>query len=105
MYSTAALQIHHKSSEGNANRFFLVRWYYQSYPFFGYCCVSAEITYVTMFALAHAAEEGLLQQIARVLLKLCIPGCTVKQIVNVFQLTTSCNAVAEHDAQAKNKSK
>jgi len=58
-----------------------------------------------MFALAHAAEEGLLQQIARVLLKLCIPGCTVKQIVNVFQLTTSCNAVAEHDAQAKNKSK
>jgi len=104
MYSTSSLQIHHKSNEGNANRFFLVRWYYQCYPFFGYCCVSAELTYVTMFALVYA-KEGILQQVASVLLKVCIPGCTVKQIVNVFQLTTSCYAVAEYDAQMKNKSK
>ncbi len=102
MYSTASLQIHHKSSEGNAGRFFLVRWYYQCYPFFGYCCVSAEITYITMFALAHV-DDGLLKDFATILLKICIPGNVMKQVVNVFQLCSACGAVAEYDAQLKNK--
>mmetsp|Transcript_7684 Transcript_7684/g.8783 ORF Transcript_7684/g.8783 Transcript_7684/m.8783 type:complete len:233 (-) Transcript_7684:238-936(-) len=107
MYSAAALQVHHKSSEGNANKFFLVRYYYQSYPFFGYCCVSAEVTYITMYALAHATvekDEQLLIDIVKYILYFCIPGCVTKQIVNVFQLSTSCNAVAANDAmQRKNK--
>lgn len=102
MYSTASLQIHHKSSEGNANRFFLVRWYYQCYPFFGYCCVSAEVTYITMFVLAHA-EDGVLKDVVSILLKVCIPGNFMKQVVNVFQLCSACDAVAEYDAQLKNK--
>ncbi|GFH49480.1 hypothetical protein CTEN210_05956 [Chaetoceros tenuissimus] len=103
MYSTASLQIHHKSSEGNANRFFLVRWYYQCYPFFGYCCVSAEVTYITMYILNHLEEGDPLLTIGSNILKLVIPGCVTKQIVNVFQLTTSCNAVAEYDAKNANK--
>ena len=103
MYSTASLQIHHKSSEGNANRFFLVRWYYQCYPFFGYCCVSAEVTYITMYILNHLEEGDPLLIIGSNILKLVIPGCVTKQIVNVFQLTTSCIAVAEYDAKNANK--
>ncbi len=102
MYSTASLQIHHKSAEGNADRFFLVRWYYQCYPFFGYCCVSAEITYVTLYVLGHTDDE-LLVTIGSTLLKILVPGCATKQIVNVFQLCSSCYAVAEHDAKLKNK--
>ena len=103
MYSTASLQIHHKSSEGNANRFFLVRWYYQCYPFFGYCCVSAEVTYITMYILNHLEEGDPLLKIGSNILKLVIPGCVTKQIVNVFQLTTSCFQVAEYDAKNANK--
>ncbi len=102
MYSTASLQIHHKSEEGNADRFFLVRWYYQIYPFFGYCCVSAEITYVTLYVLGHTDDE-LLVNIGSILLKILVPGCATKQIVNVFQLCSSCYAVADHDAKLRNK--
>lgn len=102
MYSTSSLQIHHKSAEGNANRFFLVRWYYQCYPFFGYCCVSAEITYVTLYILGHTHNESLIV-VGGHLLKLLIPGCAVKQIVNVFQLCSACYAVADHDAKLRNK--
>ncbi len=104
MYSTASLNIHHKSDEGNAGRFFLVRWYYQIYAFFGYCCVSAEVTYIAMYVLAHA-DDGVLKDAMDILLKICVPGNVMKQIVNVFQLCSACNVIAEHDAQMKNKSK
>mmetsp|Transcript_12484 Transcript_12484/g.18200 ORF Transcript_12484/g.18200 Transcript_12484/m.18200 type:complete len:229 (+) Transcript_12484:115-801(+) len=103
MYSTSSLQIHHKSAEGNAGRFFLVRWYYSSYPFFGYCCVSAEVTYVTFYVLAHAKSGGTLAYIGELITKIVVPGCATKQIVNVFQLCSACHAVAEHDAKSRNK--
>ena len=101
-FSTAYLKVHHKSEEANKNRFFLVRWYYQIYPFFGYCCVSAETTYITMFILAHS-KEGLIMEIASMILKFCVPGCAMKQIVNVFQLCSACKSVADFDAQTRNK--
>lgn len=101
MYAAVSLQLHHKSSESNENRFFLVRFYYQCYPFFGYCCVSAELTYVIMYVLKHATidnQGGLFTDLLILLLKFCVPGCTIKQIVNIFQLLTSCNAVATKDS-------
>ncbi len=106
MYVASSLKLHHKSAEGNANRFFLVRYYYESYPFFGYCCVSAELTYITMYVLLHAtqAKDGtMFVSLITYLLYVCIPGCTTKQIVNVFQLLSSCNAVAVNDAHTKSK--
>jgi len=108
MYSTAVLQSHHKSSEGNADRFFLVRWYYQSIAFFGYCCVGAELTYVMLYIIAHADGDDdnynlkLMRTLASNFLYVCAPGCTVKQIVNIFQLTSACNCVANNDAKQKN---
>jgi CDP-diacylglycerol--inositol 3-phosphatidyltransferase len=112
MYSTTSQQTHHKSAEGNANRFFLVQLYYSSYPFFGYCCVGAEFTYITIYILVRMrAEEiggGLLEMIkvaGEWFLYLAIPACVVKQIVNMSQLCSSCYAVAEYDAKTKNKSK
>jgi len=36
-------------------------------------------------------------------LMVSIPACTVKQVVNVSQLCSSCYAVAERDAKEKNK--
>eukprot|EP00562_Extubocellulus_spinifer_P015440 CAMPEP_0178569310 /NCGR_PEP_ID=MMETSP0697-20121206/16417_1 /TAXON_ID=265572 /ORGANISM="Extubocellulus spinifer, Strain CCMP396" /LENGTH=205 /DNA_ID=CAMNT_0020203555 /DNA_START=74 /DNA_END=688 /DNA_ORIENTATION=+ len=89
MYSTASLQQHHKSDDGNTGRFFLVRWYYHYYYFFGYCCVGAEFTYVALYGLAHVAEnDTLLKALGDGMLMACAPACVVKQVVNVFQLTS-----------------
>lgn len=115
MFSTASLQIHHKSFEGNANRFILVRWYYSYYPFFGYCCVSAELTYILLYVQRHmhihthtftsfkdAIPVTWLPWLVPYLLRMVLPGCIMKQIVNVFQLTSACTAVASKDALERN---
>lgn len=113
MYSTLLLQAHHKSSEGNADRFFLVRWYYSHYWLFGYCCVATEFVYIFLYALPKitavaisATEEEdyaeILRRIVSVLLNVCIPGAALKQIINVCQLCSSCFAVAEYDAKTRN---
>jgi CDP-diacylglycerol--inositol 3-phosphatidyltransferase len=106
MYSTTSLQQHHKSADGNKGRFFLVRWYYLSYPFFGYCCVGAEFTYVALYILARFNATGTGVYVKTALgyvLMITAPACAVKQVVNVSQLSSSCYAVAERDAQEKNK--
>lgn len=106
MYSTTSMQQHHKSADGNKGRFFLVRWYYSSYPFFGYCCVGAELTYVTLYVLARMNATGRYhakKALVEHFLMATVPGCAVKQVVNVSQLCSSCYAVAEHDAKQKNK--
>ena len=106
MYSTTSLQQHHKSADGNKGRFFLVRWYYLSYPFFGYCCVGAEFTYVALYILARVNATGTGVYVKTALgyvLMITAPACAVKQVVNVRQLSSSCYAVAERDAQEKNK--
>lgn len=102
MYSTASLQTHHKSDKGNAGRFFLVRWYYRYYYFFGYCCVGAEFTYILLYVLAHIGD-GDVKALCEKALLVCVPACGVKQIVNVFQLSSACHAVAEQDATVKNR--
>ncbi|EED90962.1 phosphatidylinositol synthase, partial [Thalassiosira pseudonana CCMP1335] len=95
MYSTTSLKQHHKSAEGNKGRFFLVRWYYLSYPFFGYCCVGAEFTYVTIYVLSRVnASSGdnidgynaILKTLCEYVLLISVPACAVKQVVNVSQL-------------------
>mmetsp|Transcript_12771 Transcript_12771/g.19222 ORF Transcript_12771/g.19222 Transcript_12771/m.19222 type:complete len:243 (-) Transcript_12771:243-971(-) len=117
MYSTTSLQQHHKSADGNKGRFFLVRWYYSSYPFFGYCCVGAEFTYIALYVLARVNNDasldndggydnnnaGTLKMLVEYFLMASVPACAVKQVVNVSQLCSSCYAVAKHDAMQKNK--
>jgi CDP-diacylglycerol--inositol 3-phosphatidyltransferase len=111
MYSTTSLQQHHKSADGNKGRFFLVRWYYMSYPFFGYCCVGAEFTYVALYILARVKQQHVNGGIYYAMIKMGVeyflmvsaPACAVKQVVNVSQLCSSCYAVAEQDAKMKNK--
>jgi len=112
MYSTISLKQHHKSADGNKGRFFLVRWYYLSYPFFGYCCVGAEFTYVALYILARVSNtassgtSGYYETIrvcVEYFLMVSGPACAVKQVVNVSQLCSSCYAVAEHDAKEKNE--
>ena len=112
MYSTSASNTngnHHKSAEGNKGRHFLVRWFYQYYYFFGYLCVGAEFTYIISYMLAYLDDNGSDSKsidshtIAIYVLYLCLPGCILKQAVNIMQLCSACYAVAYNDATNKNK--
>lgn len=102
MYSTAALGKHHKSEDGNEGRHFLVRWFYKYYYFFGYLCVGAEFTYVIAYAIQFTVKGHWLYSTLMLALWVAIPGCFLKQIVNVMQLASACFAVAQHDADTKN---
>mmetsp|Transcript_10307 Transcript_10307/g.14562 ORF Transcript_10307/g.14562 Transcript_10307/m.14562 type:complete len:234 (+) Transcript_10307:146-847(+) len=104
MFSTCSLQQHHKSKDGNANRNIIVRLYYEVYLFFGYCCVGAEFTYICLYITQFLQDSQEWYATAiQYALYACIPGCVIKQIVNVYQLCSACYAVADHDAKLKNK--
>jgi len=102
MYSTSSSGKHHKSEDGNNGKHFLVRWFYKYYFFFGYLCVGAEFTYVLAYIMQFTTDHWI-HEVLEVLLWAVIPGCLLKQFVNVTQLTSACYAVAEHDAMLKNK--
>eukprot|EP00934_Nitzschia_sp_Nitz4_P001716 Nitzschia sp. Nitz4//scaffold22_size323478//306168//306929//NITZ4_000592-RA/size323478-augustus-gene-0.217-mRNA-1//1//CDS//3329543192//1716//frame0 len=104
MYSTSVLGQHHKSDEGNEGRNFLVRWFYKYYYFFGYLCVGAEFSYILAYVLQFEEELPTWSvPFVKFSLAALLPGCVMKQAVNVAQLQSACYAVAEHDAAGKNK--
>lgn len=111
MHSTLALQVHHKSDEGNKGKNFLVRWFYKYYYFFGYLCVGAEFTYILLYVRLHftpSSPSSFTNSLAtglQILQILCVPGCFLKQLVNIAQLASSCFAIAQHDADTVNKVK
>jgi CDP-diacylglycerol--inositol 3-phosphatidyltransferase len=114
MYATLSLGMHHKSEEGNADKNFLVRWFYRYYWFFGYLCCGAEFTYVLLLirsrlmlgsgggivveSLGTGAGAKLVPIVNSALL-VTIPGCVAKQAVNVMQLLSACHAIASSDAR------
>jgi len=102
MYSTSSLGKHHKSEDGNEGRNFLVRWFYKYYFFFGYLCVGAEFTYIVAYVIQFTAEHWI-HPVLKVALWVIVPGCVLKQFVNAMQLSSACYAVAQYDADLKNK--
>jgi hypothetical protein len=86
-----------------------------------FCCVSAEVTLLCMFAICNTlplsllgaapdwvaglsalitgpCNSGMQPDVATVgTLFLCLPGCIVKQCVNVYQLATAATRIAELD--------
>lgn len=106
MYAAAALRQHHKSAETNKTRFILVRWFYTHYLFFGYCCVGAEFTYISLYILSYCQQSGFaFNALSAFLYFLCVPACAMKNIVNVFQLTSASYAIAEYDVSVYNSNK
>jgi CDP-diacylglycerol--inositol 3-phosphatidyltransferase len=99
MQMKAAGQMHHKSSSQN----FVVSFYYNNYFFFGYCCVGAEFFYILMYALRFCPTEY--QRYVHIAaFWFMLPGCAIKQFVNICQLATASSAIAQGDAEAANKS-
>jgi len=106
MYSTALLQNHHKSKEGNISHSLIVRWYYENSLIFGYCCIAAEFTYISLYLIYHSHKSGgSLKGFCTNVLILCIPGCAIKQVINIFQLCSACYVIANIDVTiwVKNK--
>jgi CDP-diacylglycerol--inositol 3-phosphatidyltransferase len=107
--------VHHKSDQCNQNKNFLVRWFYKYYYFFGYLCVGTEFTYIFMYIQLHLKQSQsitnnnnssimmIASQQLHVALLLCIPGCFLKQLVNIAQLLSSFYAIAQHDANMVNR--
>ena len=83
----------------------------------------AEFTYVALYGMAHAPPPALAagggvvllppppltystlpwRLVGTWLLRLCVPACAVKQVVNVSQLASACQAVACQDARERNQ--
>ena len=104
---------------------FIVRLYYSNRMFMGFCCVSAEVILLCMFAVCNTQPLEVLgvgpawtvgassvitgrcnsdmqpDVVAVSLLLLCLPGCIVKQCVNVYQLATAAQQIAEMDEKSE----
>eukprot|EP00944_MAST-04C_sp_MAST-4C-sp1_P004153 g4153.t1 len=95
---------HHKKVDEKRN--IILRMYYATYVLFGYCCVSAEFTYITLYTLHYEPQLAIpiiglpLQSFLWYLL---VPGCVIKNIVNVAQLWSAMCTIAEGDAEEHNK--
>ena len=59
---------------------------------------------MALYGLAHVTEnDAVLKIFGDGMLVVCAPACAVKQVVNIFQLTSACHAVASYDAKQKNQ--
>jgi CDP-diacylglycerol--inositol 3-phosphatidyltransferase len=103
MTSALLLEKHHKSEEGNKDKFFLVRWFYSHYPFFGYLCVGAELTYVLLYVTKYMPPSETRSVFIFFLNYICKPACVMKNIVNVAQLMSASKDIARKDAAEWNK--
>ncbi|GBG81616.1 hypothetical protein CBR_g32608 [Chara braunii] len=94
----------HKDVADGTN--FLLRIYYRYRPFMGYCCIGAEVLYLAVYLLhdpSYAAaplvdlpmigERSLVEVIAWV----ALPGCVIKQFVNLVQIKTAADVCVTYD--------
>ena len=85
----------------------MLRVFYGFRPFFGFCCIGAELCYVLLYMLHFAphmdfSSVGLNVSLYQIWLFAMVPGCVCKQVVNVAQLSNAVWTLAATDAEAKN---
>ncbi|CAH0473748.1 unnamed protein product [Peronospora belbahrii] len=101
MYSSRG---HHKIVPAERN--FLLRFYYGCYPFFGFCCVGAELFYILLYVLYF--EPTLMIPILNVPVTqlcyyVCLPACACKNLTNAAQLCSAAHSIASDDVVLANK--
>uniref|UniRef100_A0A3Q7HH48 CDP-diacylglycerol--inositol 3-phosphatidyltransferase n=1 Tax=Solanum lycopersicum TaxID=4081 RepID=A0A3Q7HH48_SOLLC len=109
MYSTFLVgKTSHKDVKDSSS--WLFRLYYGNRMFMGYCCVSCEVLYITLFLLARKETESLIDVLVNtataswiylVLLALLLFGWAIKQFVNVIQMKTAADACVLYDMNKK----
>jgi len=102
MYSVASAGGHHKDKEALKQRNFVLRTYYASYPLFAYLCVSAELTYVALYVLHFDPNFSFrIITLKTIFTCFCLPGCILKNIVNIAQLASAANDLVARDNEKK----
>ena len=98
-FHVQSVSAHHKSHDATKGRNALLQWYYSIYPLFAYCCVSAEVTYVVLVVLMKGVNPTLFSSFTLMDFwqYVCVPGCVLKQLVNVVQLWSAAEALASID--------
>ncbi|PHT40004.1 CDP-diacylglycerol--inositol 3-phosphatidyltransferase 1 [Capsicum baccatum] len=109
MYSTFLVgKTSHKDVKDSSS--WLFRLYYGNRMFMGYCCVSCEVLYITLFLLARKETDSLIDVLVNttttgwiylVLLALLVFGWAIKQFVNVIQMKTAADACVLYDINKK----
>lgn len=95
--SAEALAKHHKEEQSSV----FLQWYYGCYPLFAYCCLSQEFYYLSRWAMRYdpALAVGPVT-LAWVSSHVFLPGCCMKQVVNVAQWWNAAGNLAEADRVA-----
>jgi CDP-diacylglycerol--inositol 3-phosphatidyltransferase len=102
-FHVMSVSSHHKSKEALAHRNVFLRWYYGIYPLFGYCCVGTELFYVLSYVIHK--DHLPLEWIKNLCYYGCLPACIMKQFVNLVQLVSAMDAIAQRDADMRNDKK
>jgi len=95
-------QRHHKGEQTNV----FLKWYYGCYPLFAYCCVSQELYYLGRWALKFMRQDYSAEtaDIVQVIVRWgFLPGCAMKQVVNVAQWWNAAGNLAKVDREAAEK--
>lgn len=98
-FHVMSVSAHHKSESALEHRSPILQWYYSIYPLFGYCCVGTELFYILLYVL-HYWQHPMMEQVC---FYACLPACIVKQAVNVVQLVSAADAIAEWETETSQK--
>nr|GME17342.1 probable CDP-diacylglycerol--inositol 3-phosphatidyltransferase 2 [Ipomoea batatas] len=109
MYSTFLVgKTSHKDVKDSSN--WLFKAYYGNRIFMGYCCVSCEVLYITLFLLPQNQTETLFDVLLSAatkswlylaLISLLILGWSIKQFVNVIQMKSAADICVLYDINKK----
>nr|GLL47572.1 CDP-diacylglycerol--inositol 3-phosphatidyltransferase 1-like [Ipomoea trifida] len=98
----------HKDVKDSSN--WLFKAYYGNRIFMGYCCVSCEVLYITLFLLPQNQTENLFDVLLSAatkswlylaLIALLILGWSIKQFVNVIQMKSAADICVLYDINKK----
>ena len=83
-----------------------LKWYYGCYPLFAYCCLSQEFYYLSRWALKYDDPDVFgYCALSTLSTRLFLPGCIMKQVVNVAQWWNAASGLAVLDKEKAAKAK
>lgn len=98
---------HHKDTSKAKQPNPIVRFYYASYPFFGFCVTGTELAYILAVPLREArrGDARVVPYAAQLWALWCVMAfaCACKQIVNVEQLRAAGVRIIEAEAEKKKR--
>ena len=109
-----------RSHKDASHQNLLVRLFYGCKPFFGYLCVGNELCFILLYVWHFTTgpmiswpfeNAALIAQFSsaplgsvfliELALALVVPGCVLKQVINLFQLASAADICVEVDSQSK----